>query len=85
MLVMGVLGFALESWRVPLGPLVLGLILGTDVERYFLQSMKKSADGSFLSLLDPQRPIAAFLGITCIVIWCLPAIMRRIRRIRSRQ
>ncbi len=82
---MGVLGFALESWRVPLGPLVLGLILGTDVERYFLQSMKKSADGGFLSLLDPQRPIAAFLGITCIVIWFLPAIMRLIRRMRHRQ
>ena len=75
-----VLGFALESWRVPLGPLVLGLILGTDVEQYFLQSMNKTGDGGFLALLDPARPIAVFLGVACIVIWLLPAIIALVRR-----
>ncbi len=81
MLAMGVFGFALESFRVPLGPLVLGLILGSDVERYFIQSMNKT-EGNIFSLLNPGRPIAAFLGLACMVMWVLPVIMRVIRLVR---
>ncbi|MCK5641072.1 MAG: tripartite tricarboxylate transporter permease, partial [Gammaproteobacteria bacterium] len=39
MLIMGVLGFVLERHRVPLAPIVLGLILGPMVEERFIQIM----------------------------------------------
>ena len=74
LVVMGILGFILERFRIPLGPVVLGLVLGGKVELYFLQSMI-AADGSLLSLVS--RPIAAVLAASCLLLWCLPLFRRR--------
>ena len=55
MLAMGLLGFVLDAYQVPLGPVVLGLILGDDLERYFIQSITKS-EGSLTPFVDtPHR------------------------------
>lgn len=68
MLVMGILGFALERCQIPLGPVVLGIILGPRLEETFVQNLTKSA-----SLLDFfSRPIAAGLGFLCIILWTWP-------------
>ncbi len=83
MLAMGVLGFALEAFRVPLGPVVLGLILGAKLEEYFIRSVIKN-QGSVLSLLSPERPIALVLGVSCILIWVLPPLVARWRSRGSR-
>lgn len=70
MLGMGILGFALERWQVPLGPIVLGIILGGPLEERFIQAMTAS-QGS-LSVFFARAP-AAVLGIAAIVVWSLPA------------
>jgi len=63
---MGVLGFGLERWSVPLGPVVLGIILGGPLEERFIQTLTGS-DGSLAAFFS--RPLAAMLGLACIVLW----------------
>lgn len=66
MLAMGLLGFGLERFGVPLGPVVLGIILGPPLEERFIQILTASGG-------DPvaffARPVAAALGVTCIALW----------------
>ena len=76
MLAMGLLGFALESFGVPLGPVVLGIILGGKVEQTFVQNLTKS--DSLLAFFE--RPIAAGLGIACLALWLLPPLIGLVRR-----
>jgi TctA family transporter len=71
MLVMGVLGYVLERHEVPVGPVVLGIILGGPLEERFIQAMTAS-QGSLLVFF--ARPSAAALGIAAIVVWLLPAV-----------
>jgi putative tricarboxylic transport membrane protein len=71
MLVMGVLGFVLERWHVPLGPIVLGIILGGPLEERFIQAMTAS-EGSLTVFL--ARPLAAGLGLVALGVWLLPTV-----------
>ncbi len=81
MVVMGVIGFALERWQVPVGPVVLGIILGGPLEERFIQAMTGS--GGALTVFF-ARPSAAILGILAIAVWLLPAFSAwRTRRRRS--
>lgn len=79
MLVMGVFGFLLERKGVPLGPMVLGIVLGGKLEQTFIQCLSKSD-----SLLDFfARPMAGMLGLVCLLLWAAPlfgAIRRRASR-----
>ena len=76
MLGMGMLGFVLEVFDVPLGPVVLGIILGGQLEQSFVQNLTK--DDSLLSFFN--RPISAGLGLFCIALWLVPVIMPLIRK-----
>lgn len=75
MLAMGLLGFVLEKFSVPLGPVVLGIILGGRLEETFIQSLTKS--DSLLAFFS--RPIAGGLGVLCIAVWAWPVISRIVR------
>jgi TctA family transporter len=66
MLAMGVLGFLLERWQVPVGPVVLGIVLGGPLEERFIQTLT-GADGSPRAFFD--RPLSAVLGIAAIALW----------------
>ncbi|MEX0599027.1 MAG: tripartite tricarboxylate transporter permease [Rhodothermales bacterium] len=66
MLGMGLLGFGLERMDVPLGPVVLGIILGAPLEERFIQILT-SAGGDPLAFFG--RPVAAALGVLCIALW----------------
>jgi TctA family transporter len=66
MLGMGVLGFLLERRNVPLGPVVLGIILGGSLEARFIQTLTGSG-GSLLAFVN--RPAAAVLGVLCFFLW----------------
>lgn len=78
MLSMGILGFLLERREVPLGPVVLGVILGGPLEERFVQALS-GADGVFSALFG--RPLAAGLGVLCIAIWAgLAAVNLRGRK-----
>jgi len=76
MLAMGLLGFVLESFKVPLGPVVLGIILGGQVEHKFIQCITKSTDVSeFFS-----SPISIILGLSIAVLWCAPTLAKLMPR-----
>ncbi|MFN2444369.1 MAG: tripartite tricarboxylate transporter permease [Vicinamibacterales bacterium] len=78
MLAMGIAGFALERAQIPVGPVVLGIILGGPLEERFIQAMTSSRGslGVFVS-----RPIAAGLAIVAAIVWFLPVITAlRVRR-----
>lgn len=66
MAAMGVLGFVFDRRGVPLGPVVLGIILGGPLEERFVQSLA-GAGGSLLPLV--QRPLAAALAAVCLLLW----------------
>lgn len=70
MLVMGLLGFVLEKYGVPLGPVVLGIILGGRLEETFVQSLTKP--DWMIEFLN--RPIAAGLGMLCLLLWAFPLV-----------
>ena len=73
MLAMGLLGLFLEARAVPLGPVVLGIILGGRLEETFVQSLTKST-----TLLDfVSRPVAALLAFACLVLWASPWLFRK--------
>ncbi len=76
MLVMGVLGFILERREIPLGPVVLGIILGGPLEERFIQTLSSSGSGweAFFS-----RPMAATLGVAAILVWVAPILVRLLR------
>jgi TctA family transporter len=73
MLVMGLLGFVLDRHKVPLGPVVLGLVLGGPLEEKLIQGLVAS-DGSVLAFFS--RPGAALLGGLTIALWLSPVILR---------
>lgn len=76
MLVMGLLGFFLERRGVPLGPIVLGIILGGPLEERFIQTLTGS-QGALSAFFG--RPLAAGLGVVCILTWLAPPLIRLVR------
>jgi len=77
MLVMGLLGFFLERRQVPLGPVVLGIILGGPLEEKFIQSLT-SSDGNIAAFFS--RPAATVLGIVCLALWASPLLLRKTKQ-----
>jgi TctA family transporter len=80
MLFFGVVAFAMEENGFPVGPAILGLVLGPLVEENFIKSLIK-ADGQLLPFFE--RPIAGGLGAVTLLIWLAPAavwLWRRARR-----
>lgn len=75
MFVMGLVGFLLERRSVPLGPIVLGIILGGPLEERFIQTAT-GAGGSLLGFVD--RPVAAILGASWLLLW-VSMIIRELR------
>lgn len=63
---MGILGFILERRKIPLGPVVLGLLLGGPLEERFIQTLTAS-NGNLLAFFN--RPVAAGLGGLCLMLW----------------
>jgi TctA family transporter len=76
MLVFGLVGFYLESQRVPLAPLILGLILGPMVEENLRVGLINS-DGSFAPFF--VRPICASLVALLLVTYCVVPALRWMR------
>jgi putative tricarboxylic transport membrane protein len=74
MLGFGLLGFVLERYQIPLGPVVLGLVLGGPLEEAFLQTLTASANP--LSALF-GRPIALTLAVLAFALWLSPLLRRR--------
>ncbi len=71
MAAMGILGFVLERLQVPLGPVVLGIILGGPLEAKLINTLTQ-ADGSLVGFVS--RPTAAILALITLFVWSMPAI-----------
>jgi putative tricarboxylic transport membrane protein len=77
MVAFGLVGFYFESQRVPVAPLILGLILGPMVEDNFRTGLIKSG-GSFLPFFT--RPIALVLWLLLLGAFLAPPFLKWIRR-----
>ena len=78
MLVAGVVAYVMEENGFPVGPAILGVVLGGMLEENFVTSMIK-ADGNILAFFE--RPLAAGLGVLTLAAWFLPPVIRRLRAI----
>jgi putative tricarboxylic transport membrane protein len=76
MAIFGVVGYFLEAKRLPLAPLILGLILGPMVEENFRTGLIKS-EGSFLPFLT--RPICLVLLALLFLAFAVPPLLRRLK------
>jgi TctA family transporter len=79
MLAMGLLGFVLDQWRIPLGPVVLGIVLGAPLEERFIGTLNAS-EGSLLAFFE--RPQSLALGVLCLALWLSPVATAGWRRWR---
>ena len=80
MLAMGILGFLLERWGVPLAPIVLGLILGGELEHKFLQCWTK--DQSITAFLNGS--VSLVLAVACLVLWFAAPLAKLQKMARDR-
>ncbi|MFO1318565.1 MAG: tripartite tricarboxylate transporter permease [Burkholderiales bacterium] len=80
MLAFGLLGWFMEANRYPVAPVILGAVLGHMLEDNFVTSMIK-ADGHYAAFFE--RPIAGTLGAMTLLLWCLPLVLRLVRRSRA--
>ena len=78
MLAFGLVGLACDRFSIPVGPMVLGIILGGPLEERFVQTLS-GGRGSLLAFVE--RPVAAVLATIVAVVW-LTAITRLARRRR---
>lgn len=81
MLAMGLAGFVLEGWGVPLGPVVLGIVLGDELEHRLIQSLTAS-QGEWWQFV--AQPISALLAAACVALWFGPLFVRLGRRVFKR-
>jgi TctA family transporter len=79
MLVMGVIAYMMEEKGFQVAPTILGIVMGGLVERSLTTSLIKS-DGSMLAFFE--RPIAGGLGVLTLTLWCLPILLRFLRKPR---
>jgi putative tricarboxylic transport membrane protein len=77
--VFGLLGFAMRRWDIPVGPAVIGLILGPLAETQFRRALAISQGDPSVFLTQPIS--ATFLAITAVLL-IAPAILRYRKRRR---
>ena len=74
MLAMGLLGFALDRFGIPLGPVVLGIVLGGPLEERLIGTLNASS-GSLLAFVE--RPQSMILAALCIALWLSPLFQKK--------
>jgi len=75
--VFGLLGFAMRRWDIPVGPAVIGLILGPLAETQFRRALSISQGDATVFLTQPIS--ATFLAVTAALV-VVPWVVRRMRR-----
>ena len=78
--VFGLLGFAMRRWDIPVGPAVIGLILGPLAETQFRRALAISEGDPSVFVTHPIS--AALFGITLLVLF-VPWLLRRGKRTAS--
>jgi putative tricarboxylic transport membrane protein len=71
-LVSGVVAFLMKMARIPLGPAILGLVLGGQMESALFNSLSISG-GSWLVFVDiEEHPISAVMMFIALLMWLIP-------------
>lgn len=78
--VFGLLGFAMRRWDIPVGPAVIGLILGPLAETQFRRALSISQGDATVFFTQPIS--AAFLAITAALV-VVPWVVRKVRARRA--
>jgi putative tricarboxylic transport membrane protein len=81
MYAIGVLGFFLRRYDFPVGPVVLGVILGPLLEAQFRRALQIS-QGDLTVFLT--RPLSAFILLAAVAAIAVPYLPRIVARIRGR-
>lgn len=76
MTIFGVVGYFMRKMDVPLAPILMGLILGDDLEQNFRRSLVAD-DGNYFTFLE--GPLNIGLAIAIVIVLFLPQILDRIR------
>jgi putative tricarboxylic transport membrane protein len=81
MIISGVIGYFFLKWKYPVGPLVIGLILGPMLETNLIQSLAMFKGNLYLFL---GRPIAmAFFSVSLIyILYRVLAVVKAMRNIK---
>jgi putative tricarboxylic transport membrane protein len=74
--VFGLLGFAMRRWDIPVGPAVIGLILGPLAETQFRRALSISQGDASVFFTHPIS--ATLLALTALLI-IVPWLVRRFR------
>jgi len=77
MFVFGLIGYAFEKLRIPLAPMILGLILGRTVEDNLRVGLIKTK-GNFLPFLT--RPISLTLFVMIVLVLIVPPLTKILSR-----
>src|SRR5687767_7796104 len=78
--IFGLLGFAMRRWDIPVGPAVIGLILGPLAETQFRRALSISQGDASVFVTQPIS--ATLLAITVLLV-IAPWLVRRFRRTSS--
>jgi putative tricarboxylic transport membrane protein len=78
--VFGLLGFAMRRWDIPVGPAVIGLILGPLAETQFRRALSISEGDASVFFTQPIS--ATLLALTFLLIF-IPWLLRRRKRSTS--
>jgi putative tricarboxylic transport membrane protein len=79
--VFGLLGFAMRRWDIPVGPAVIGLILGPLAETQFRRALAISQGDPSVFLTQPiSAALLALTAAACVAPW----ILRQKRRVSER-
>ncbi len=82
MLGLGILAYFMEENGIPIAPAILGIVLGKVIEKNFLITMIKS-QGEVAGFFD--RPVAAVLGATTLLLWGWLVVLAVVRAARARK
>jgi putative tricarboxylic transport membrane protein len=73
-LVSGVVAFLMKMSGIPLGPAILGLVLGGQMESALFNSLAVSG-GSWLVFVDvAEHPISAVMMLVALLMWAVPVV-----------
>ncbi len=76
MIAVGCFAYLMEENGIPVAPAVLGLVMGTLVERNLITSLIKGDNNPIVFF---ERPIAAVLGIVTLSLWFAPLLIKLYR------
>lgn len=75
-IISGIVAYGMRLSGIPLGPAILGLVLGSQLESSLMNSLTIS-QGNWLVFFDfSNHPISAVMIFVSIALWVAPVIMR---------